>query len=347
MSIKDFLHKIFSDKNLAGLPKTSLNRKISLLDIGARGGVGWPWDVASSKNISIILVEPDLEEVELLKAHNQYEILPYALWSKEEELTLNINHSPGTSSVFTANMDFLNQFDDSGRFKVRDKLIINTKTIDSLANECKLTNVDFAKIDVQGAELAILQGGENFFRDNLVGLEVEVEFSQIYKEQPLFSDVDVFVREKLGLELWDIRKSYWKYKQKEYKPPLKGRLIFGDALFLRPVSTLDAWLLGLGRGVAIEKLHMLIVTTIAYGYLDYTSAILRLELADNYLSKSDKRLFSDYVRKLSKSFYPFANGSLVLYKSLNILANSFKPNYKGWASSEENIGSRKKSFFWL
>lgn len=347
IGIKNFLHTIFADKNLADLPKTSLDKKISLLDIGARGGIGWPWSSAKSESINVILVEPDPEEVDLLRAHNQYEVLPYALWNEEGELLLNINNSPGSSSVFTSNMDFLNQFDDSNRFKAKDKIIINTRTIDSLANEHELINVDFAKIDVQGAELAILQGGENFFKDNLIGLEVEVEFSSMYKDQPLFSDVDIFVREKLGLELWDIRKAHWKYKQKQYKTPLKGRLIFGDALFLRPISTLGSWLSDLDNDTAREKVHMLIVTTIAYGFLDYTSAILRSSFIENYLSESDKSLFSDYINKLSKSFYPFKNGNFMLYQSLNILANSFKPTHQGWASSESHIGSRKRSFFWF
>ncbi len=106
----------------------------------------------------------------------------------------------------------------------------------------EIDSVDFVKIDVQGGELAILQGGEKFFKENIIGLEVEVSFAPMYINQPLFSDVDIFAREKLGLELWDIRKAYWKYKQKKYKTPLKGRLIFGDALYLRPIPTLDGWL---------------------------------------------------------------------------------------------------------
>ena len=61
--------------------------------------------------------------------------------------------------------------------------------------------------------------GARFFKQNIVGLEVEVEFAHMYKNQPLFSDVDVFVREKLGLELWDISKVYWKYQQKKYQTP--------------------------------------------------------------------------------------------------------------------------------
>ena len=116
-------------------------------------------------------------------------------------------------------MLFLQQFEDAQRFKVKEKITIKTKTIDSLVQSNQIDTIDFVKMDVQGGELAILQGGEKFFKKNIIGLEVEVEFAPMYINQPLFSDVDIFARERLGLELWDIRKTYWKYKQKKYKTP--------------------------------------------------------------------------------------------------------------------------------
>ncbi|MBT4731244.1 hypothetical protein HOB87_04685 [Candidatus Woesearchaeota archaeon] len=53
--------------------------------------------------------------------------------------------------------------------------------------------------------MAILQGGEDFFKKNLVGLKVE--FFPIYRDQPLFSDIDHFARVNLRLELWDMQKN--------------------------------------------------------------------------------------------------------------------------------------------
>ena len=106
-------------------------------------------------------------------------------------------------------MSFLCQFDDSQRFKAKNKITVSTKTIDDLDFNGKLTDVDFMKIDVQGAELDVLKGGVNYLKNNLVGLESEVEFSSMYQDQPLFSELEIFVRQELGLELWDIRKTYW------------------------------------------------------------------------------------------------------------------------------------------
>jgi len=33
--------------------------KLSLLDIGARDGIGWPWDTVQRDMLNVILVEPD------------------------------------------------------------------------------------------------------------------------------------------------------------------------------------------------------------------------------------------------------------------------------------------------
>jgi FkbM family methyltransferase len=346
--INQMLKILFPDKNLSVLPKTSLNKKLSLLDVGARDGVGYPWNTAEIENLNVILVEPDPEEAELLRQHHQGDILPYALWSKETELWLNINNSPGTSSVLEANIPFLSQFDDSQRYELKNKIKISTRTIDNLHKSGELVDVDFMKIDIQGAEVEMMKGGVNFLKNNLVGLESEVLFTHLYHNQPLFSDIEVFVRQELGLELWDIRKTYWKYSQSRYTNPTKGRLIFGDALFLRPISTLDTWLLGMDSDKAKSKLHMLITVTLAYGYLDYADAILNVAFADKYLSKEDKQIFFDHIKKLHKSIYPFKNGKRRLYIPLQILANCFKPTHEGWASvdSTNHLGSRKKGSFW-
>ena len=297
----------------------------------------------------MILVEPDLEEVELLRQHHKGDILPYALWSKETELLLNINNSPGTSSVLESNMHFLSQFDDSQRYESKNKITISTRTIDNLHNSGELIDVDFMKIDIQGAEVEMLKGGVNFLKNNLVGLESEVLFTYLYHNQPLFSDIEVFVRQELGLELWDIRKTYWKYSQSRYKNPTKGRLIFGDALFLRPISTLDSWLLGMDDEKAKAKLHMLIITTFAYGYLDYSDTILNSDFVDKYISEEDKQKFMAHIKKLNKSIYPFKNGLSLFHLPLQVLASCFKPTHGGWASVDNvnHLGSRKKGFFWF
>lgn len=55
--------------------------------------------------------------------------------------------------------------------------------------------VDYIKIDVQGGELQVFEGGLRTLKNTLV-IHAEVEFVPLYENQPLFSDVDVFLRQQ-------------------------------------------------------------------------------------------------------------------------------------------------------
>ncbi len=91
--------------------------------------------------------------------------------------------------------------------------MVEAVTLDYLYNKLAFPNIDFIKIDVQGAALDVLQGGIHCLKENTLGIEVEVEFSPIYDKQALFSDVDSFIRGNLGLQLQDISQNHWKYRE--------------------------------------------------------------------------------------------------------------------------------------
>ena len=323
----------------------NIEHKIDLLDIGARDNIEWPWS-ENQHIVEAILVEPDPKEAKRLSRETGFKVLPCALWNKEMELDLSINKSPGTSSVFRSNMTLLHQFHDADRFKSQNIIKVQAKTVKSLFKERQIDNVDFVKIDVQGAEKAILEGGEDFFKEHVVGLEVEVEFSHIYIDQPLFGEVDEFIRGNLGLELWDIRRTFWKYKEERYSSPLKGRLIFGDALYLRSVATLEEWLSGMPRSYIKRKINALFFTAKAYGFLDYARAVVKHPFVKDHFSDGEIEGFNKELDKLSRSLYPFKKGSRILFRIFNALANSFKPSSEGWAEGDSRIGSRKRWVFW-
>jgi FkbM family methyltransferase len=344
------LRRLFPDKRFE-LSVDDLPRRLSLLDIGARGGIQWPWDRVDSKLLSVVLVEPDPVEAEKLQRElnaTDGVVLPFALWREEKTLTLNLNRSPATSSVYPPNRQLLDQFPEANRFDILKTIDISAVTIDSLASADRIPHVDFAKIDVQGAELAILEGGRNHLAANLVGLEVEVEFAELYSGQPLFGEVETFVREQLGLELWDLRKTYWKYEQGKTAPgPIKGRLVFGDALFLRPLSGLETWFAPMTPDTAKEKLIMLILTAMAYGYVDYATAILRAPSLDNYFDVPVRQELQRVMDSIGAGFRPFRHGSGPLFLLFDALARALQPTHAGWASIGRSLGSRRRGPFWF
>ena len=61
---------------------------------------------------------------------------------------------------------------------VEEKKIVDTTTLDILFEKKVLEEMDFIKLDTQGAELDILMGGEKLLDEKILGVQVEVEFKR-------------------------------------------------------------------------------------------------------------------------------------------------------------------------
>jgi len=99
-----------------------------------------------------------------------------------------------TSSMLEPNLALLSQFhllEEVTTVVARCEMA--TKRLDDLLPELPGGRVDFIKLDVQGYELAVLQGAEDALR-GAVAVHTEVEFVEMYKGQPLFADVDAHLR---------------------------------------------------------------------------------------------------------------------------------------------------------
>jgi len=70
---------------------------------------------------------------------------------------------------------------------------ITVTTFADWARETGTAEVDFIKLNVQGAELDILKAGGKAL-DTALGLLVEVAFVESYLGRPMFSDIDPFLR---------------------------------------------------------------------------------------------------------------------------------------------------------
>jgi len=87
----------------------------------------------------------------------------------------------------------LERFHKPERFDIVENITIQCDTLDEALREEGLTDIDFIKLDTQGSELQILQGASSVLTDSVFGLEIEVAFTELYKGQPLFADVDLFL----------------------------------------------------------------------------------------------------------------------------------------------------------
>lgn len=319
------------------------DRKFKYFDVGARWGVEYPWSLYTEL-ISLTSFEPDDEEFQRLhKSKNaDDEIFPYALGRENQKsVNLNLCKARGCSSLYEPNFYFLKDFPDSERYEVEKKLDVELHSLDSLYRKNFIKDIDFIKLDVQGAALDILEGGEQFLGSHLLGAQIEVEFSPLYLGQPLAHEIDDFVIKKLGLEVQDLRKSYWKYKNSIDVGGKKGKLIFGDALYFRSPNSVINLVGSLGdKDNAKSKLGMAFLMGIFYGYYDYSMEIILKEKKVEILSTSENEQLVNILlaydrrnRFCRKDHWKVAN-------ILQILFKIFQPTYKGWGSQGDKIGNR-------
>jgi FkbM family methyltransferase len=228
-----------------------LDRKTVVIDVGCRWGFSDNWKQLAPA-VRLFGFDPDEDECRRLTALNVDDdttLVPVALGRRCGPETLYLTAEPACSSIYQPDPYLTEHRPELNCAKEVGTTIVNMMTLDAWAAESGVTCIDFLKLDVQGAELDVLLGGEASLK-NVRALEVEVEFNPIYLNQPLFGDVDAFLRKK-GFVLWRLANlvHYSGEPGKDRSPgqdvlyydskpisiqPMPGQLVWGHAYYIRP-----------------------------------------------------------------------------------------------------------------
>jgi FkbM family methyltransferase len=169
-------------------------RLIEVVDVGANPVDGDPpyKPLLDAGLCHVTGFEPQSEALaELQKKSGIYErYLPYAVGDGSTH-TLNICSASGMSSLLEPDAATLAVFEAlKETAEITERIPFDTRKLDDIA---EITHLDFLKIDVQGSELAIFQGGRNKLAQT-VAIQTEVPFVTLYKNQPSLGDIDVELR---------------------------------------------------------------------------------------------------------------------------------------------------------
>jgi hypothetical protein len=96
---------------------------------------------------------------------------------------------------------------------------VETVSLDAACARESLPAADFLKIDTQGSELDILRGAEQSLKAAAM-VELEVEFVEVYKGQPLFHDVSQFMADR-GFELLYLNR-FMEHRRQVYQGPSRS-----------------------------------------------------------------------------------------------------------------------------
>ncbi len=171
--------------------------QVSVLDIGARLGLvdyGYA-DLKALKNLYLEGIEPDIAEAARLEntpsLGGYKKVHPVGVADYEGEATLYMTRLKGCASIRKPVQEAIAPFQCASWFEETDKIPINVTTLDILYRE-RTASFDFIKVDVQGAEYEVLEGGRTLL-PNTLGVTLEVQFTPFYEGQKLFPALHAFM----------------------------------------------------------------------------------------------------------------------------------------------------------
>jgi FkbM family methyltransferase len=289
--------------------------RIGLVDIGASGGLESRWR-PYAQFITPFFFEPDERALQTLARDSgcvNSKIFPFALTEADGSVTLYLCAKQKVSSLFKPNLEYLRRFPDVERFRIIEEVDVPSRTLDSCLSANERMRVDFLKIDTQGSELKVLQGARETLATPIIGLEVEVEFQELYKDQPLFGELCRELNAH-GIELFDFtgisrwnRRGYSRF----------GQLAFADALFLRSPESFAILLSRYPRELARAKCLKYVAICALYDRVDLLAVAL-ITFAE-FLESADMRKIRKWLRVSEVRRYILAKLFGVLFRLI------FKP----------------------
>ena len=192
--------------------------KIDFLDIGSRGGIeGW-----------LKIIEKNLDIVKEIEAD-----MGIAAFNKKIKGVdfFSTKQDPGESSLFEPNKKLSIYEGQSSKLDFQ-KITTNTNTLDNLFLK---KNIDLIKIDTQGSEYEIVEGGLNFIKQNKPLLFLETWSFEYYENIKLFDQIIAQLR-TVNYELYglDLAAAHRIDLRKSFKSNLGGQRHTGFNIFMAP-----------------------------------------------------------------------------------------------------------------
>lgn len=305
------------------------NNNIIVAHIGGRSGsIGFPENPKFSHEIEKIIFEADEDCLEQIKEiHPNSKTLNFFVGKNNEQINFNLNYCPYTSSTYNLNKEFENFYHKGAKntdyvFKhvmsPKKKINLCSRSLESLSDERIIDPPDYLSIDTQGSEFEILSSSKKLLKNNILAVNCEVSFSELYLNSKLFTEIhqllianDFFL---VSLETIDIG---------FYRIPTqfrgKGIPLQGEALYLKKpdkVKLID------NNNIMLKKLAFI---AISLGYTEYAYKILeKLNFNNN---KLDYEIFL-------MNFYNKVNNFKIMPKLWNDVF-SFKESLERFNSSSE------------
>lgn len=196
--------------------KQYLNGGRTFIDIGAHVGT---WTINLAKYFDrVIAFEPDPRAWNSLKKNlelnniKNVEVIPKAVSNKTGHTQFNLFYNPATNTMMNPTM--------MGRTDLPiDQLQVETVSIDEFVESRGIDDVDFIKVDAEGAELLIVEGALRMFQKQSPDFFIEMHglFYDRLKKILSFAKCDVLDGGRAGLSLLKHRHKWPAYETEDFR----------------------------------------------------------------------------------------------------------------------------------
>ena len=306
----------------ATAPSAAIREKpMGFIDVGARWGTHEVVEPIAGAT-AVLAFEPDEEEFTRIRDRRLksspwacFEIEPMALYDKQGTAELRICTAPNNSSLRDPNPRIVERYAMAGFDEVR-RVTVPTETLDNVIFGLRGDDDfwgEFVKLDTQGAEYEILQGAKRCLDERTVAVIAETAFLEQYSGQKLFSEIELFMRQR-GFTFYGFLSLHLRSCKQLDKVRHMGkeRAFFIDALFLK--DPLDGG--GHSRPLTERGNYILFISALLLEYYDFA-----LELALTTWAKGEE---ADRIKALVDELASVAPGRTA--KELMEVADRIKAN---------------------
>ena len=220
-----------------------------IFDLGARDCIESIKFAMKYPNSKVYAFECNPEAIKICKVNlNKYklkniELIEKAVSDKNGKIKFYPNEGNiGASSIFLSS----GKYDHIEKYNQNKEIEVETIRLDDWAKEEGINKVDVLWADIQGAELLAFKGMGKLF-NTVSYLTCEIENEEMYKNQPLFEEVNNFIISS-GLNLVAKKEVFDKFwGEFLYSKEKKDIIDFSGELYLTEATTI--WHLGYISGM--------------------------------------------------------------------------------------------------
>ena len=314
--------------------------ELSLIDIGAAGGIHPRWGDLSNPQTSVLMFEPEAKAFEEMDGvqTGRIKILPIALSDVSTNRTLHIARKGMCSSLHERNFDFVNRFPEKERFEIIGEEEMPTEPLDENVAKQDFGPIDFIKIDVEGHENSVIASGKNTL-SQAIGIEAEMLFAPLFIGGATFCDQHKSYTE-MGYELYDLQRYYWK-REIGKNMPSTGQIIYCNGLYLKsPENIIKDEFTDARRVRAALRVYA------SFGLFDLVKELLVLARSNDLISKEDADLVGTCLAGVRYSQNQEDHMGFVhrllqkVAKILDALSRKIEPTWeeRSWSHSDSDLG---------